>query len=289
MNIIEKTYSLNGELEVRNSTDYGILHHAAANVCSADDVDRWHKDNGWECIGYHFFIRKDGSIYRGRKQNTIGAHCYGHNYNSVGVCFEGNFEEEEMTKEQIEAGKWICNYLRNEYPGIVFKGHRDFNSTSCPGRNFKFDEIVDGQVSDEIGPNTAETLDETGQNISKIQSTLNSRYGFNIAVDDIYGNETHTALVKALQIELNRQFNAGLDVDGIFGNLTRNACVVVEYSDEGNITYLIQAMLICKGYDIEADGIFGSQTDRIVRAFQRDNNLLVDGLVGENTFEKLFS
>ena len=76
---------------------------------------------------------------------------------------------------------------------------------------------------------------------------------------------------------------------GIFGNLTKNACVVVEIRDSGNITYLIQAMLICKGYDLEADGIFGSITDSKVREFQKNNGLAVDGKVGKNTFEKLFA
>lgn len=139
-----------------------------------------------------------------------------------------------------------------------------------------------------VKPNLGENKPKDGK-IATIQSTLNSRYSFNIAVDNKYGSETHTALVKGLQTELNKQFNAGLVVDGIFGNLTKNACVVVEKGDEGNITYLIQAMLICKGYDIDADGIFGSITDSKVREFQKNNNLVIDGLVGKNTFEKLFA
>lgn len=153
-------------------------------------------------------------------------------------------------------------------------------------------DVPVGQSPAENGQNTAESPVESGQTtgkIAKIQATLNSRYGFNIAVDDIYGNETKTALVKALQTELNKQFNAGLAVDGIFGNLTKNACVVVEKGDEGNVTYLIQAMLICKNYNLEADSVFGSITDSAVKKFQQENNLVVDGLVGKNTFEKLFA
>ena len=68
------------------------------------------------------------------------------------------------------------------------------------------------------GQNTAESGQKVGK-IASIQSTLNSRYGFNIAVDNIYGSETHTALVKALQTELNKQFNAGLEVDRYFWTL----------------------------------------------------------------------
>ena len=76
---------------------------------------------------------------------------------------------------------------------------------------------------------------------------------------------------------------------GIFGNLTKSACVIVEKGDEGNITYLIQAMLICKNYDLEADSVFGSITDSAVKKFQQENNLDVDGKVGKFTFEKLFA
>lgn len=71
--------------------------------------------------------------------------------------------------------------------------------------------------------------------------------------------------------------------------MTKSACVIVEKGDEGNITYLIQAMLICKGYDLDADGIFGSITDSAVKKFQQANGLTIDGLVGKNTFEKLFA
>ena len=79
-------------------------------------------------------------------------------------------------------------------------------------------DVPVGQSPAENGQNTAESGQKVGK-IASIQSTLNSRYGFNIAVDNIYGAETHTALVKALQTELNKQFNAGLVVDRNFWKL----------------------------------------------------------------------
>lgn len=270
----------------RQTTDRIILHHSASSVASAEDIHRWHLNNGWEGAGYHFLVRKDGKVYRMRPENKIGAHAYGNNYNSLGICFEGNFEVEQMPDVQVQSGKELVAYLKNKYGINKVQGHRDVNSTSCPGKNFKFNEIANGQATDVVIERPQQNT--TGK-IAKIQATLNSRYGFNIAVDDIYGNETKTALVKALQTELNKQFNRGLAVDGIFGNLTKSACVVVEQGDEGNITYLIQAMLNCKGYDLDADGIFGSITDSKVKEFQKNNNLEVDGLVGKNTFEKLFT
>lgn len=84
-------------------------------------------------------------------------------------------------------------------------------------------DVPVNQSPAENGQNTAESPVESGQNatgkIATIQSTLNSRYGFNIAVDNIFGNETKTALVKGLQTELNKQFNAGLVVDRNFWKL----------------------------------------------------------------------
>lgn len=75
MNIIEKTYTLNGTLTKRTKTDMIILHHRAGNG-DVESIDRTHKGNGWTCIGYQFYVRKDGSIYRGRQEDTVGAHAY---------------------------------------------------------------------------------------------------------------------------------------------------------------------------------------------------------------------
>lgn len=121
-----------------------------------------------------------------------------------------------------------------------------------------------------------------------IQEWLNSQYRFNIAQDNIYGNETHKALVKALQIELNTQFNSGLIVDGIFGTKTKTACINVRKGAKGNITKLIQCMLFIKGYSIVIDGDFGIDTSNKVGQFQNDNGLTCDCIVGKNTFEMLF-
>lgn len=124
--------------------------------------------------------------------------------------------------------------------------------------------------------------------ISYIQRTLNERYGTTLIVDNIYGYNTHRALVIGLQTEFNIQFGANLVIDGIFGNATKNACRNVGYGATGNITWLIQAMLFCHGYDLAVDEVFGNDTRNNVVAFQSANKLEADGIVGKNTFEKLF-
>lgn len=214
LNIIEKTYKLNGSLATRVKTERIILHHADASNCTAEDIDRWHKKNGWTCIGYHFFVKKDGTIYRGRQENSVGAHAGGANSNSIGICFEGRYETEQMPNAQVEAGKELVAYLKNKYGISKVQKHSDVCSTSCPGKNFRFDEIANSTVKN---VNTSvEVKKEARGNVATIQSTLNSRYNTSIAVDNIYGKETKKALVKALQTELNKQYNKNLAVDRNF-------------------------------------------------------------------------
>lgn len=184
LNIIEKTYKLNGSLATRTKTERIILHHADASSCTADDIDRWHKQKDYTCIGYHFFIKKDGTIYRGRQENSVGAHAYQNNYNSIGICFEGKYETEQMPDIQVQAGKELVAYLKNKYNISKVQKHSDVCNTSCPGKNFKFDEIANSTIKNVT--TSVEVKNEIKGNVATIQSTLNSRYGFNIAVDNIY-------------------------------------------------------------------------------------------------------
>lgn len=126
--------------------------------------------------------------------------------------------------------------------------------------------------------------------ISTIQSTLNERYGLSIAVDNIYGPETEGALLKGLQTELNSQFNRGLVVDGIWGPNTRAATVNVRRGAQGNITWIIQATILGKGFSPgPIDGIYGPQTEETVKQFQQSAGITVDGIAGPETFTALFS
>ena len=285
MEIIETNLQFK-DMSTRKATQRIILHHADAKNCSAEDIHRWHLNNGWSGAGYHFLVRKDGKVYRLRPEEKVGAHAYGVNYNSLGICFEGDYMQEDMSEAQKEAGKELVAYLKKKYNITTVQAHRDVCATSCPGDKFPFDEIANFESSNEIIPQPQENVQKG--NVARIQAALNDRYGLNIAVDNIYGNETKKALVKGLQTELNKQFGSKLVVDGIFGTNTYNACINVRKGAEGNITYLIQAMLICHSFDIEADGIFGNATENAVREFQKRNGLSVDGIVGKNTFNKLF-
>ena len=132
------------------------------------------------------------------------------------------------------------------------------------------------------------TTTET-QSIAGVQMFLNRWFYGGLKVDNLSGSATKKALVKALQMELNRQFKSELNVDGDWGAKTKRACVTIEEGAIGNITRLIQAALICKGYDVKGfDAKFGDGLEKAVRKFQGDKGLKVDGLVGQGTFEALF-
>lgn len=142
MNIIETnlTFKSNHSEMIGGPKGY-VLHHAAIESCTVEDIHRWHQNQGWAGIGYHFFVRKDGKVYRGRPENWIGAHTSGYN-DRIGICAEGNFENDIMSAVQENSIVELLKYLYSKYGELEVNMHRDFNATACPGKNYPFDEIV---------------------------------------------------------------------------------------------------------------------------------------------------
>ena len=188
LKIIEQTYKWNGSLTKRAATKYIILHHRAGNG-DVQSIHNTHLKNGWSGIGYHFYVRKDGSVYRGRPINVVGAHTTNYNSISIGVCFEGNFESETMPEVQIKAGQELVVYLKNLYPSAEVKRHKDFNSTACPGKNFPFEKIKKGEVT--------MTVNEAKEIIKKKAGLENDTINFILCYK--YGEELIVKLAKAMQ------------------------------------------------------------------------------------------
>lgn len=109
-----------------------ILHHRAGNG-DIESIHSQHLRNGWAGIGYHFYIRKDGTVYEGRPIAYVGSHCKGNNSCSIGVCLEGDFRKEVPTIEQLKAVKEVYEMVRKTYRNIYkMVNHRDLFKTSCP-------------------------------------------------------------------------------------------------------------------------------------------------------------
>ncbi len=147
LNIIDIDYNWTEDLILNNNPNKIIYHHAARSEWSPEGINEFHKAKGWKGIGYNYYIRKDGTIYSGRSENSEGAHTRGENNNSIGICLEGNFEEEELTKEQINSLVNLSLYISLKYDIYKIMGHRDAYETLCPGKNFPIDEIRDNVVN----------------------------------------------------------------------------------------------------------------------------------------------
>lgn len=188
MKIIDITYNWNGSLIKRDFTKYIILHHRAGDG-DVQSIHNLHLNKGWVGIGYHFYVKKDGSIYRGRPVDTVGAHTTNYNSASIGICFEGNFENETMSAPQLEAAQELIFYLKNLYSGVEVKRHKDCNNTSCPGKNFPSDAIIQKEI--------IMTIDKAKE-IVKVKAGLeNSTINFLLCYK--YGEELLIKLAKAMK------------------------------------------------------------------------------------------
>lgn len=227
MNIIKESYNWNGSLTYvkSNQKDMIILHHAAASKCTAQDVHRWHLSNGWVGMGYHYFIRKDGRIYRGRPEMTIGAHTEDYNTRGIGICCEGDFSTEKMPVAQKTALIWLIKDIKSRTGISTIKMHRDLNATSCPGKKFPEREIraaLSGQVT--ANNDSQEECEvnlpllgkgDKGNSVKALQQLLIAR-GYNcggFGADGSFGSGTEKS-VKAYQRA------QGLGVDGLVGAKT---------------------------------------------------------------------
>lgn len=103
-----------------------------------EDIKRWHLQRGFTDIGYHFIIYLDGTIVKGRPIEIAGAHCTGQNANSIGICYVGGMDKDNMkpkdtrTIEQEVQLKNIVRELKQKYPEATIHGHREFANKACP-------------------------------------------------------------------------------------------------------------------------------------------------------------
>jgi len=119
-----------------------IIHCSATREgqdISVDTIRKWHVEGrGWSDIGYHFYIDINGNIKKGRDIAKIGAHCSGHNRNSIGICYCGGVEEDGKTpkdtrnEKQKEGLLAVIRTLKAMYPKATIYSHNEFANKACP-------------------------------------------------------------------------------------------------------------------------------------------------------------
>ena len=120
---------------MRRQTRYITIHCSATKPTmdiGADEIDQWHRNRGFNEIGYHAVIRRDGEIEFGRHFDVSGAHVKGHNFQSVGVCMVGGIDqkgdpEDNFTDLQYESLYYVVEMLTRAYPNAEVLGHRDLS------------------------------------------------------------------------------------------------------------------------------------------------------------------
>lgn len=134
-----------------------LVLHCSATRCDRDytvgQLMRDHKARGFRTIGYHFYIRRDGTTTQHRMLLEVGAHCRPYNHCSIGICYEGGLDRygrpcDTRTKAQTESITDLLTILHKVFPRAHIVGHRDLPGTTpkdCPCLNAhdKFGYIED--------------------------------------------------------------------------------------------------------------------------------------------------
>ena len=133
-----------------------FIHHSASTFGDVEIIDKWHKERGFDEIGYHFVILTNGFIEFGRDLNKVGAHVKGHNTGSIGICMIHDKDQIYSVDQIISAFKLsahLCREFNIKIENILGHCEVDSNKPDCPGysmknfraiaNKFKIDEKID--------------------------------------------------------------------------------------------------------------------------------------------------
>lgn len=154
--------------------DMIILHHIAHKTADIHAVHNYHrsrtyinssgKTGYWSGIGYNYFITFDGIIYEARGLN-VGAHTLNYNNRSIGIGFQGDFQQQQMPDAQLKAGAALCKKLMQDHSLTErdIKLHKDLSATVCPGKNFRISELKELLLTTVQNPPPTESIIYTVQ------------------------------------------------------------------------------------------------------------------------------
>lgn len=208
---------------------YIVLHTAAysGRNCDSSVIDNWHKQRGWQGIGYHYVIlndrhdyKPDGTLETGRKSHIAGAHCLGINDQSIGICCIGHGDKKDFTEKQYARLIKLCHQLMTEYqiPLENVIGHKEINilvnqgkvssryrtTKSCPGKLVNMDNIR--QLIKHY--NTEQTISPDSffdQEVADALLVLQSKqYLFPNAIDEFTEFSTHPEMLALVEKALPR-------------------------------------------------------------------------------------
>ena len=194
MKIIECNLPRNGPYTRRSETTAVVLHHAEASSATVWDINSWHMERDMNGIGYHYYVRKDGSVYRGRPEWALGAHAIGANDWSIGVCCEGAYMTETMPAVQLATLKELLRDIMARNGRLRLLRHKDVSATNCPGDRFPWAEVQDYDEEDnemvevkimyiDGKKYSVHAIEKDGQNYVRLRDLQQADY--NVAYDGV--------------------------------------------------------------------------------------------------------
>lgn len=112
------------------------------------DIDAWHRQRGFDGVGYHFVVLLDGTVQLARALERIGAHVSGHNAGTIGICYiggvakDGKTAKDTRTPAQKAALLKLCKDLIAKYPTIKkVSGHNQYAAKACPSFDVRKDPL----------------------------------------------------------------------------------------------------------------------------------------------------
>ena len=207
-----------------------FLHCSASNRPNHDDVEvirKWHKQRGWSDIGYHYFIRADGTIEKGRDIEKKPAAQAGHNTGTIAICLHGLYPQ-DFSLFQYESVYKLCKAIDDAYDDrrISFHGHCEVSPKPCPVFDYRAVLKLDNlgiMFSDDVEATQPPLeLFTRGLPIISLQRQLNQWLDevkgedepTRLQIDGIFGQNTQLAVMEF------QKYN-DLVVDGIVGPATR--------------------------------------------------------------------
>ena len=129
----------------RSRTDAIFVHCSATKPemdIGVETIRMWHKQQGWLDVGYHFIIKRDGTVEEGRPVNVVGSHVKDWNSRSVGVCLVGGINakgqfEANFTPAQMNSLRNKLEELMRQYPDAALMAHHSVAAKACPSFDVK--------------------------------------------------------------------------------------------------------------------------------------------------------
>lgn len=202
LNIIKTNLQFNSSMsKIGKIEGIGLHHNGVSAPQSVEVIHNYHRNhNGWAGIGYHWFVRKDGKIYEGRSEKYAGAHCLSINSTSIGICAEGNFNEEIMPEVQKQSIVELIADIKTRYNIKWIKGHKEIINTSCPGKNFPINEIKNATIGE------SGTVQTTKSILDLANEVISGKYGIGEERKQVLGslyNEVQAKVNEILLVKKN--------------------------------------------------------------------------------------